>query len=148
MPQSIREALAATDYPNPRALATDADHIWDQQQTTPPAVAASAPPETGPGPPRAATTTAAATTIAAHHPSTAAAGGRHLTTTLRKTTMEFVSIATNSSTSLTDVFPLATGREMARPPDEANTASGGDRRSNNCNSNVLFTWLRIIIFKR
>jgi hypothetical protein len=40
MPQSIREALAATDYPNARALDA-ADRIWDLRQTTPPAVAAS-----------------------------------------------------------------------------------------------------------
>jgi hypothetical protein len=106
------------------------------------------PPGTGPGPPMAATATAAATTIAAHHPAAAVAGDRHLTTTLRKTTTEFVGITTNSSTSLTDAFPLATGRETARPPDKANAASGGDRRSKNRNSNVLFTWLRIIIFKR
>ncbi len=43
MPQSIREALAATDYPNARALAAAADRIWDLRQTTPPAVAAAAP---------------------------------------------------------------------------------------------------------
>jgi hypothetical protein len=41
MPQSIREALAATDYPNARALA--ANRIWDLRQTMPPAVAAAAP---------------------------------------------------------------------------------------------------------
>jgi hypothetical protein len=96
----------------------------------------------------AATATAAATTIATHHPAAAAAGGRHLTTTLRKTTTEFVGITTNSSTIPTDAFPLATGKETARPPDEANAESGGDLRSKNRNSNVLFTWLRIIIFKR
>ncbi len=43
MPQSIREALAATDYPNARALAAAADRIWDLRQTAPPAVTAAAP---------------------------------------------------------------------------------------------------------
>jgi hypothetical protein len=122
MPQSIREVLAATDYPNARALAAAADRIWDLRQTTPAAVAAAAPTRDRSRSPMAATATAAETTIAAHHPAAAAAGGRHLTTTLRKTTMEFVGITTNSSTSLTDALPLATGRETARPPDEANAA--------------------------
>jgi hypothetical protein len=38
-----RETLAATDYPNARALAAAADRIWDLHQTAPPAVAAAAP---------------------------------------------------------------------------------------------------------
>jgi hypothetical protein len=146
MPQSIREALAATDYPNARALAAAPSGTCGRPRRRP--SPQPHPPETGPGPPTAATATAAATTIAAHHPAAAAAGGRHLTTTLRKTTTEFDGITTNSSANLTDAFPHATGRETACPPDETNAASGGDRRSKNRNSNVLFTWLRIIIFKR
>jgi hypothetical protein len=43
MPQSIREAMAATNYPNARALTAAADRIWDLRQTAPPAVAAAAP---------------------------------------------------------------------------------------------------------
>jgi hypothetical protein len=43
MLKSIREALAATYYPNARALAAAADRIWDLRQTTPSAVAAAAP---------------------------------------------------------------------------------------------------------
>jgi hypothetical protein len=43
MPQSIREALAATDYPDARSMAAAADRIWDLRQTAPPAVAAAAP---------------------------------------------------------------------------------------------------------
>jgi len=36
IPQSIREALAAINYPNAKALAAAADCIWDLRQTSPP----------------------------------------------------------------------------------------------------------------
>jgi hypothetical protein len=90
MPQSIREALTATNYPNARALAAAAaDRIWDLRQTSPPAVAAAAPTRTGPSLPVEAAATAAGTTTAAHHPAAAAAGRRCHTTTLRIMTTEF-----------------------------------------------------------
>ncbi len=43
MPQSIREALAATDYMYPRSMAAATDCIWNLRQTAPPAVATAAP---------------------------------------------------------------------------------------------------------
>jgi hypothetical protein len=104
MSQSIREVLAATNYPNARALAT-ADRIWDLRQTAPPAVAAAAPTWDRSWSPHGGNRN----TRRDSHSCSPSRRGRAQTPhhNTKKMTTEFAGITTNFSINLTDAFPLA-----------------------------------------
>jgi hypothetical protein len=148
MPQSIREALAAKDYPDVRSMAAAADLIWDLRQTAPPTV-------TEEGPTRGLSRSpynGGHTNCRDNHRQSPSNRHRDRAQTpaphLRKLTKESVGTMKDSTTNLTNVFPPVTGREIAHPPDGSNTASGGDCQNENGNSNVLLTRLRTVIFER
>ncbi len=127
-------------------MATAADRIWDLRQTAPPAFA-----EVAPTRDRSRSPYSGGWNSHRDVPSWSPSNlrpGRVETThpTHRKMTMEFVGTTTNSSTNLTNAVLPATGRKTLCPPNEANAASGGDCQNQKNNSNVLFTWLWIIIF--
>jgi hypothetical protein len=61
--------------------------------------------------------------------------------------MEYVSITTNSSKGLKNVFAPGDDRDTARPPDKAYAPSGGEHRNQNQNCDAFFKLLQIIFFK-